>query len=88
MELNRRPIILDPADPTGNLGLNARWDLLAQEAAACAKALCCMGIDGAPIQPWPVRVRIWGALGRGPTVTLCLSFPACHVGSAPTGRLG
>uniref|UniRef100_A0A286XCM3 2'-5' oligoadenylate synthase n=1 Tax=Cavia porcellus TaxID=10141 RepID=A0A286XCM3_CAVPO len=83
-----RPIILDPADPTGNLGLNARWDLLAQEAAACAKALCCMGIDGAPIQPWPVRVRIWGALGRGPTVTLCLSFPACHVGSAPTGRLG
>uniref|UniRef100_A0A8C2W5Y3 2'-5'-oligoadenylate synthetase 1 domain-containing protein n=1 Tax=Chinchilla lanigera TaxID=34839 RepID=A0A8C2W5Y3_CHILA len=52
-----RPIILDPADPTGNLGLSARWDLLATEAAACMEARCCMGKDGTPIQPWPVRVR-------------------------------
>ncbi|XP_023576320.1 2'-5'-oligoadenylate synthase 3 [Octodon degus] len=53
-----RPIILDPADPTGNLGLSARWDLLAQEAAACTESLCCMGRDGAPIQPWPVRAAV------------------------------
>ncbi|XP_054568817.1 2'-5'-oligoadenylate synthase 3 [Eptesicus fuscus] len=51
-----RPIILDPADPTGNLGPNARWDLLAKEAAACTSSLCCIGRDGTPIQPWPVRL--------------------------------
>ncbi|KAM6155760.1 2'-5'-oligoadenylate synthase 3 [Rhynchocyon petersi] len=51
-----RPIILDPADPTGNLGPNARWDLLAKEAAACVSALCCMDRDGTSIQPWPVKV--------------------------------
>nr|XP_020012525.1 2'-5'-oligoadenylate synthase 2-like isoform X2 [Castor canadensis] len=50
-----RPIILDPADPTGNLGHNARWDLLAKEAVACMAALCCTGRDGAPIPPWPVK---------------------------------
>lgn len=54
---NCRPIILDPADPTGNLSHNARWDLLAEEAAACMSALCCMSRDGTPIRPWPVKVR-------------------------------
>ncbi|XP_012611793.3 2'-5'-oligoadenylate synthase 3 [Microcebus murinus] len=53
-----RPIILDPADPTGNLGHNARWDLLAKEAAACASALCCTGRDGTPIRPWPVKAAV------------------------------
>ncbi|XP_025745344.1 2'-5'-oligoadenylate synthase 3 isoform X1 [Callorhinus ursinus] len=53
--LQPRPIILDPADPTGNLGHNARWDLLAKEAAAYMSALCCMSRDGSPIQPWPVK---------------------------------
>lgn len=64
---NCRPIILDPADPTGNLGHNARWDLLAEEAAACMSALCCLSRDGTPIQPWPVEVReLWCSRG-----TLC-----------------
>ncbi|XP_016046255.2 2'-5'-oligoadenylate synthase 3 isoform X2 [Erinaceus europaeus] len=71
-----RPIILDPADPTGNLAHSARWDLLAKEAAACTSALCCLGRDGTPIQPWPVKVRAswWHLLlggecgqGRGPS---------------------
>lgn len=53
-----RPIILDPADPTGNLGPNARWDLLANEAQACMSSLCCIGRDGTPIQPWPVRAAV------------------------------
>nr|XP_012324823.1 2'-5'-oligoadenylate synthase 3 [Aotus nancymaae] len=53
-----RPIILDPADPTGNLGHSARWDLLAKEAAACMSALCCMGRNGIPIQPWPVKAAV------------------------------
>ncbi|XP_060468334.2 2'-5'-oligoadenylate synthase 3 isoform X1 [Panthera onca] len=53
-----RPIILDPADPTGNLGHNARWDLLAEEAVACMSALCCVGRDGTPIQPWPAKAAV------------------------------
>ncbi|XP_038200628.1 2'-5'-oligoadenylate synthase 3 [Arvicola amphibius] len=53
-----RPIILDPADPTGNLGHNARWDLLAQEAAVCTSALCCMDKDGTPIKPWLVKASV------------------------------
>lgn len=54
---NCRPVILDPADPTGNLGHNARWDLLAKEATVYASALCCVDRDGNPIKPWPVKVR-------------------------------
>ncbi|KAH0509088.1 2'-5'-oligoadenylate synthase 3 [Microtus ochrogaster] len=54
-EYNCRPIILDPADPTGNLGRNAHWDLLAQDAAACTSALCCMDKDVTPIKPWLVK---------------------------------
>ncbi|XP_076417412.1 2'-5'-oligoadenylate synthase 3 isoform X3 [Peromyscus maniculatus bairdii] len=56
MQLQKpRPIILDPADPTGNLGHSARWDLLAQEAAVCTSALCCMDKSGTPIKPWLVK---------------------------------
>ncbi|XP_054450224.1 2'-5'-oligoadenylate synthase 3 [Pteronotus mesoamericanus] len=59
MQLQKnRPIILDPADPTGNLGQSARWDLLAKEAAACISALCCRGRDGTPIRPWPVKAAV------------------------------
>ncbi|XP_036352353.2 2'-5'-oligoadenylate synthase 3 isoform X1 [Ochotona princeps] len=53
-----RPLILDPADPTGILGQNARWDLLAQEAANCMSSLCCTDRDGTPIQPWPVKPAV------------------------------
>ncbi|XP_021042822.2 2'-5'-oligoadenylate synthase 3 [Mus pahari] len=59
MQLRKpRPVILDPADPTGNLGHNARWDLLAKEATAYASALCCMDRDGNPIKPWPVKTAV------------------------------
>lgn len=65
-EYNCRPIILDPADPTGNLGRNARWDLLAQEARAFTSALCCMDKDGTPIKPWLVKVRGLGGRQEHP----------------------
>lgn len=59
MQLQKpRPVILDPADPTGNLGHNARWDLLAKEAAAFTSALCCMDKDGTPIKPWLVKAAV------------------------------
>lgn len=95
-----RPIILDPADPTGNLGHNARWDLLAEEAVACMSALCCMGRDGTPIQPWPATVRElygtagrtlpWGqcAQGRGPRAsTSRLSLGLCFSRKVRTSQL-
>ncbi|KAL8180568.1 UNVERIFIED_CONTAM: hypothetical protein K2H54_027963 [Gekko kuhli] len=36
-----RPVILDPADPTGFLGEGSRWDLLAREAGRCSRQKCC-----------------------------------------------
>ncbi|XP_039361376.1 2'-5'-oligoadenylate synthase 3-like [Mauremys reevesii] len=49
-----RPIILDPADPTGIVGEGSRWDLLAQEAERCCRQQCCMDLYGVPVQPWDV----------------------------------
>ncbi|NXK20117.1 OASL2 protein, partial [Arenaria interpres] len=45
-----RPVILDPADPTGILGQGDRWDLVAQEAAR-DRSLPCVSC----IQPWNVQ---------------------------------
>uniref|UniRef100_A0A8C4TS60 2'-5'-oligoadenylate synthetase like n=1 Tax=Falco tinnunculus TaxID=100819 RepID=A0A8C4TS60_FALTI len=45
-----RPIILDPADPTGILGQGKDWDLLAQEAAR-HRSLPCVNTA----QPWDVQ---------------------------------
>ncbi|XP_057617164.1 2'-5'-oligoadenylate synthase 3-like [Chionomys nivalis] len=56
LELVGQRIILGPADPIGNLGSNACWDLLAQEAAASTSALCCMDKDRTPIKLWLVKV--------------------------------
>ncbi|KFZ55443.1 2'-5'-oligoadenylate synthase-like 1, partial [Podiceps cristatus] len=45
-----RPVILDPADPTGILGQDKNWDLVAKEAACCRSLPC---VNGA--QPWSVQ---------------------------------
>ncbi|XP_015268426.1 PREDICTED: 2'-5'-oligoadenylate synthase-like protein 2 [Gekko japonicus] len=49
-----RPVIMDPADPTRNLGTENGWDLLAKEASACQNELCCKK-DDVPVQPWIVQ---------------------------------
>ncbi|XP_075795645.1 2'-5'-oligoadenylate synthase 1-like [Pelodiscus sinensis] len=49
-----RPVILDPADPTGTLGRDKKWDLLAKEAAVCRDKLCCKN-GLAPIRCWDVQ---------------------------------
>ncbi|XP_004636401.1 2'-5'-oligoadenylate synthase-like protein 2 [Octodon degus] len=49
----RRPIILDPSDPTNNLGKGRRWDLVAQEAAYCLRQACCLTVD--PSERWHVQ---------------------------------
>uniref|UniRef100_A0A8C2VUD1 2'-5'-oligoadenylate synthase-like protein 2 n=2 Tax=Chinchilla lanigera TaxID=34839 RepID=A0A8C2VUD1_CHILA len=48
-----RPIILDPADPTNNLGKGRRWDLVAREAVWCLQQVCCWTED--PSQGWHVQ---------------------------------
>ncbi|KAM6126305.1 LOW QUALITY PROTEIN: 2'-5'-oligoadenylate synthase 1-like [Phoenicopterus ruber ruber] len=45
-----RPIILDPADPTGILGQGKNWELVAREAA-CYRSLPCVKTA----QPWDVK---------------------------------
>ncbi|NWV77991.1 OASL2 protein, partial [Dasyornis broadbenti] len=46
-----RPIILDPADPTGILGQDKDWVLMAQEADSCCRSLPCLQ----NVQPWNVQ---------------------------------
>ncbi|NWV36383.1 OASL2 protein, partial [Grantiella picta] len=48
---NPRPVILDPADPTGILGQDKDWDLMAQEAASCCRSLLFLQ----NVQPWNVQ---------------------------------
>ncbi|XP_068937857.1 2'-5'-oligoadenylate synthase-like protein 2 [Petaurus breviceps papuanus] len=50
-----RPIILDPADPTNNVGEGKRWDVLAREAAHCLKQVCCYDSNDEEIQSWDVQ---------------------------------
>lgn len=48
-----RPVILDPADPTNNLGRGKGWDLMAKEAVHCLRQTCCKTED--PSEGWHVQ---------------------------------
>ena len=53
-----RPVILDPADPTGNVAGREpqRWQLLAQEVTVWLRYSCCKNLDGTPVSTWNVPV--------------------------------
>ncbi|XP_075852708.1 2'-5'-oligoadenylate synthase 2 isoform X2 [Microcebus murinus] len=53
-----RPVILDPAEPTGDVGGGDRWSwhLLAKEAKEWSSSLCFKDEAGNPVQPWKVPV--------------------------------
>ncbi|XP_035293025.1 2'-5'-oligoadenylate synthase 1A isoform X2 [Cricetulus griseus] len=53
-----RPVILDPADPTGNVaGSNSvGWQRLAEEALAWLQYPCFKSWDGSRVPPWDVPV--------------------------------
>lgn len=61
-----RPVILDPADPTWDVGNGAawRWDILAQEAGSCYERPCFLQAAGGAVQPWagPVSEGLRGSL--------------------------
>ncbi|XP_059974528.1 2'-5'-oligoadenylate synthase 1-like [Mesoplodon densirostris] len=53
-----RPVILDPADPTGNVAGKDRysWQLLAQEVRVWLGYSCCKNWDRSPVSTWKVPV--------------------------------
>ncbi|XP_062999899.1 2'-5'-oligoadenylate synthase 2-like [Elgaria multicarinata webbii] len=53
-----RPVLLDPADPTRNLGEGSRWDLLAKEAEGCSQQRCCKNVSGSPVAHWDVPLQV------------------------------
>ncbi|XP_069353075.1 2'-5'-oligoadenylate synthase 2 [Eulemur rufifrons] len=55
-----RPVILDPADPTSDVGGGDRWcwHLLAKEAKEWSSSLCFKDGTGNPVQPWKVPLKI------------------------------
>ncbi|XP_075390397.1 2'-5'-oligoadenylate synthase-like protein isoform X1 [Tenrec ecaudatus] len=51
----RRPIILDPVDPTHNVAEGYRWDIVAQRACQCLKQDCCYDNQEAQVPCWNVK---------------------------------
>ncbi|XP_060700123.1 uncharacterized protein LOC132827453 [Hemiscyllium ocellatum] len=57
----QRPMILDPADPTGNVAGNARWDLVAKEAKNCLEQVCAWNVEPwkvEPVKDIPISVKL------------------------------
>ncbi|XP_060049039.1 2'-5'-oligoadenylate synthase 1-like isoform X1 [Erinaceus europaeus] len=55
----RRPVILDPADPTGNVAGEdlCAWARLAEEAHTWLSYPCCRNSDGSPVKAWGVQTK-------------------------------
>lgn len=65
-------MILDPADPTWDVGNGATWawDLLAREAESCYDRPCFLQAAGGAVQPWevPVSKGLLGSSGCTPNL--------------------
>nr|XP_031299144.1 2'-5'-oligoadenylate synthase 1 [Camelus dromedarius] len=66
-----RPVILDPADPTGNVAGRdpGSWWLLAQEAATWLRYPCLTECNGSPVSTWEVQEAL-------PARSACTGSPA------------
>ncbi|XP_036785080.2 2'-5'-oligoadenylate synthase 2 isoform X1 [Manis pentadactyla] len=78
-----RPVILDPAEPTGDVGGGDRWcwHLLAKEATEWMSSLCFKDGTGEPVQAWKVpTVQTPGSCGAGmyPVTQEMFSFRICR----------
>ncbi|XP_049623850.1 2'-5'-oligoadenylate synthase-like protein 2 [Suncus etruscus] len=59
----KRPVILDPTDPTNNVGSGKRWDVMAKEADYCLRQACCRSVQGWNVQAArdvSVKVKVSG----------------------------
>ncbi|XP_070619165.1 2'-5'-oligoadenylate synthase 1A-like [Erythrolamprus reginae] len=65
-----RPVILDPADPTNNLGEAKGWDRMAEKAKSYAEMICCRKPNGSPVEPWNVPVAMQVPWGEGRCILL------------------
>ncbi|XP_062441478.1 2'-5'-oligoadenylate synthase 1-like [Rhea pennata] len=66
-----RPVILDPADPTGILGQGKDWAVVANEAARCCSLPCVASVQPWNVQPArPVTVEIKQLTGNSLTRTV------------------
>ncbi|XP_044307341.1 2'-5'-oligoadenylate synthase 1-like [Varanus komodoensis] len=50
----KRPVIMDPSDPTGNTAMGKGWNLLAEEARLCLTWACCKN-KNEPVKSWDVQ---------------------------------
>lgn len=85
-----RPVILDPADPTWDLGNGAAWawDLLAQEAESCCDRSCFLQAVGGAVKPWevPVSEGFLGSWGCTPNLLAqCFLSIYCALGAMGCG---
>uniref|UniRef100_A0A4W3JKQ9 2'-5' oligoadenylate synthase n=1 Tax=Callorhinchus milii TaxID=7868 RepID=A0A4W3JKQ9_CALMI len=58
-----RPVILDPADPTGNVGQSGGWQVMVSEASKCLQMPCMAGVqswDLKPVTELQVNVQLMG----------------------------
>ncbi|NXY92705.1 OASL2 protein, partial [Alcedo cyanopectus] len=76
-----RPVILDPADPTGILGQSKNWDLMAQEAARHLSQLPCLnGIQSWDVKPArPVTIEVRQLVGTSLSRTVSPSTTISHL---------
>ncbi|XP_009949570.1 PREDICTED: 2'-5'-oligoadenylate synthase 1-like, partial [Leptosomus discolor] len=66
-----RPIILDPADPTGILGQGKKWDLVAREAARHLSLPCVNTVRPWNVQPArPVKIEVRQLVGTSLSKTV------------------
>ncbi|XP_064235865.1 2'-5'-oligoadenylate synthase 1 isoform X3 [Aotus nancymaae] len=67
-----RPVILDPADPTGNLGGDPEgWRKLARAAEAWLNYPCFKNWDGSPVSSWTLLLKATVRMMR-PTIPGCI----------------
>ncbi|XP_062038760.1 2'-5'-oligoadenylate synthase 1-like [Lepus europaeus] len=68
-----RPVILDPADPTGNVATGNRegWRRLAQEAGAWLTRPCFQNWDGSRVSSWDVQPEVPAAAGQAEDSGMC-----------------
>lgn len=74
-----RPVILDPADPTKNVGGEHRkgWKLLAREAGAWLMYQCFHNGNGSSVGSWDIRACGGGGNARGTSALKTRQLPDC-----------
>ncbi|XP_026577965.1 2'-5'-oligoadenylate synthase 1A-like [Pseudonaja textilis] len=73
----KRPVILDPADPTANFGEAKGWDRLAEKARRYASMNCCQKRDGSLVEPWDVPLAKKVPLGKNGPIALYYEETPC-----------